>query len=301
MHPLREWCIELLKRKVTHMNNYSVTSNHYFEGYFKMHRLHISLEGNKASDLLVRNALKSNAINPDTANESEIVFALNQLLLLKDLPTLLDNDLTPHLLPKNTLNLLNKYKAKAPLTEQEILCLNKGLLDSLYPFKSAPQIIQYIDYLNTQDYDLSTTLTFTPCVSVYTAKKKLRTFLKYLNSYEIKFYHNVIFYSAFYEKGEEGKRTHIHLLLKGLNFDYLKEFEVLCDEYFGESIVEPVHSGSIAYVARKSISKDLLNFDLRKMISARKNKPNKNFPYKGLTTALNNTGLRLLKKAQKHL
>jgi hypothetical protein len=249
----------------------TVQTYDFYEGYFNMGKLHTSIRGNKVTDVMIRDFLHVNTEGLRCVQESSTVAAINNLLGIPDLFIMVKKDLTPNPISRSTLALLERAENNDPLlTPDDLARLNRGLLENIYPFPANPITLAMINLLQEQRYTAWVNISFRDRVSVETARARLKKFLKYLNrDSALVFYDTVMFYSAFYEKGDENNRTHIHLFTKGIPDNMLDAFQARCSEEFGETVIEGNHAGAIPYTAKKIHSPKLIELDLRKIIRAR--------------------------------
>lgn len=114
-------------------------------------------------------------------------------------------------------------------------------------------------------YEIWMTVTFRKSVSVSTAKKQFKHFLKTLNSKNTIFYHKYIRLWIFYEQNKVRDGMHIHALIDGIDTSKCQLLEQKCCIRFGESKVTAGHKNVIPYVSQKYNSPSLLDFDYYKI------------------------------------
>jgi len=127
--------------------------------------------------------------------------------------------------------------------------------------------LSFEGFIRKFPYDTWMTVTFKRTVSTEVAKKRLKQFLKHLNTANTVYYQKSVRLWAFFEKNTIGNGVHVHCLIDGMDTSKCPQLERECLKRFGQSTVTAGHANVIPYVAEKYNSTGLDDFDYMKVNS----------------------------------
>lgn len=95
------------------------------------------------------------------------------------------------------------------------------------------------------------TFTFFKSTCAKTAERRLRKFLKYINSTEKYFYRKYLRGWFFFERDPERNGVHVHALIQGISKKLTDDFEKECCEHLGSTKILNMHDGVANYLNKK--------------------------------------------------